>query len=211
MRDEAYDRLRGLIVVGTLAPAERLRDLDIASWLGVSRTPVREALARLVDDGLVEMAANRFTRVSGLSAADAAELYPVLAQLESLVAADAAAAPPPATVERLREAADRFTWSVWRDDATEAVVAEADFHARLREGTANGQLRSLLERIGPRLRRLEQHVWPRVAARWPAHRHAALIDALERGAGSEAAAAAAGEWREVGPLVRGALAEAGVE
>jgi DNA-binding GntR family transcriptional regulator len=211
MRDEAYSRLRGLIVDGALAPAERLRDTEIASWLGVSRTPVREALARLVDDGLVEMAANRFTRVSGLRARDAIELYPVLGQLEPLIGAELAAAPPRTLVDTLTETADRFTWSVWREDDVEAIIAEADFHAALRDASGNGQLRALLERLGPRLRRLEQRAWPQIGQRWPAHRHAALLEALATRSSSGAAEALAGEWREVGSLVAGALAEAGVE
>ena len=47
LRDDVYTRLRDAIVDGTFAPGEQLRDLDLAQWLGVSRTPVREALMRL--------------------------------------------------------------------------------------------------------------------------------------------------------------------
>jgi DNA-binding GntR family transcriptional regulator len=54
---------------GTLEPGERLNDEQLTAWLGVSRTPVREAIARLESEGLVEMAANRYTRVAGLSGA----------------------------------------------------------------------------------------------------------------------------------------------
>ena len=209
MRDEAYDRLRRLIEEGTLGPAERLRDEEIAGWLGVSRTPVREALARLVDDGLVETAANRFTRVTDLRPADAAEGYPVLAQLEALAAADAAAIATPQTLERLREASDRFTWSVWREDGAEARTAEADFHATLVAASPNLQLRSMIVRLQPRLRRLEQHAWPAIAGQWPAQHHAALIEAISLGSPTDAASASAGEWRAVGELVGRALVEAG--
>lgn len=52
---------------GTLEAGERLNDEELTSWLGVSRTPVREAIARLESEGLVEMAANRYTRVASLS------------------------------------------------------------------------------------------------------------------------------------------------
>src|SRR5918995_4693948 len=54
LRDDVYARLRDAIVDGTLLPGERLRDLDLAAWLGVSRTPVREALLRLGQAGLVQ-------------------------------------------------------------------------------------------------------------------------------------------------------------
>lgn len=62
--DEVYARLGEAIVDGTLAPGERLRDHDLAEWLGVSRTPVREALQRLERVGLVEVSPHRYTRVS---------------------------------------------------------------------------------------------------------------------------------------------------
>ena len=65
-RDDAYNKLRGWIIDGTLKPEEVLHDQHIAALLGVSRTPVREALRRLEDEGLVETALNRWTRVAAL-------------------------------------------------------------------------------------------------------------------------------------------------
>ncbi|GAA3637256.1 hypothetical protein GCM10022200_20720 [Microbacterium awajiense] len=62
--DEVYLALGEAIIDGTLPPGERLRDQDLAQRLGVSRTPVREALQRLERAGLVEVAPNRYTRVS---------------------------------------------------------------------------------------------------------------------------------------------------
>ncbi|WP_404430238.1 GntR family transcriptional regulator [Microbacterium lacus] len=62
--DEVYTTLGEAILDGTLAPGERLRDHDLAERLGISRTPVREALQRLERIGLVEVSPNRYTRVS---------------------------------------------------------------------------------------------------------------------------------------------------
>ncbi|GAA5210558.1 GntR family transcriptional regulator [Microbacterium kyungheense] len=62
--DEVYARLGEAILDGRLAPGERLRDQELAEWLGVSRTPVREALQRLERIGLVEVSPHRYTRVS---------------------------------------------------------------------------------------------------------------------------------------------------
>lgn len=62
--DEVYTVLGEAILDGRLAPGERLRDVELAENLGVSRTPVREALQRLERCGLVEVSANRWTRVS---------------------------------------------------------------------------------------------------------------------------------------------------
>src|SRR6266849_9018855 len=65
-REAVYARLRDWILRGPLEPGEIIRDADIAQALGVSRTPVREALLRLEGDGLVETAPARWTRVAPL-------------------------------------------------------------------------------------------------------------------------------------------------
>ncbi|WP_295120061.1 GntR family transcriptional regulator [uncultured Leifsonia sp.] len=64
LSDEAYVRIEAAIMDGTLEPGERLRDSDLVEWLGISRTPIRHALDRLAEQGLVEMERNRFTRVA---------------------------------------------------------------------------------------------------------------------------------------------------
>ena len=68
LRDTAYEKLCRAIVSGTLAPGEMLHDHELCAWLGLSRTPVRGALARLEEEGLVETAPQRFTRVAPLRA-----------------------------------------------------------------------------------------------------------------------------------------------
>ncbi|MEU4016935.1 GntR family transcriptional regulator [Microbacterium sp. NPDC028030] len=64
MSDEAYARLQDAIINGELRPGERLRDYELAERLGTSKTPIRHALDRLADHGLVEMQRNRYTRVA---------------------------------------------------------------------------------------------------------------------------------------------------
>src|SRR3954470_15525660 len=66
LRDRAYTTIRDAIVDGTLQPGERLRDQELTAWLGLSRTPVRDALSRLEQDGLVKTEPQRFTRVAPL-------------------------------------------------------------------------------------------------------------------------------------------------
>lgn len=68
LRDHAHRELQAAILNGTLAPGERLADEDLTAWLGVSRAPVREALSRLAQVGLVHMEANRSTNVAPRSA-----------------------------------------------------------------------------------------------------------------------------------------------
>ncbi|MGW8431155.1 GntR family transcriptional regulator [Curtobacterium citreum] len=90
LRDVVYKQMLDAIEDGTLTPGERLNDDELTGWLGVSRTPVREAIARLASEGLVEMAPNRYTRVASQSSnafREAAELADALYS-HALVQAD---------------------------------------------------------------------------------------------------------------------------
>jgi DNA-binding GntR family transcriptional regulator len=78
LRDTVQDKIRDAIMDGTLEPGERLNDDDLIAWLGVSRTPIREALAELARAGLIEMAPNRYTRVAAPSAAQLLDAYQTL-------------------------------------------------------------------------------------------------------------------------------------
>ncbi|MFZ7086908.1 GntR family transcriptional regulator [Curtobacterium sp. RRHDQ10] len=64
LRDTVREKIHSAIMDGTLEPGERLNDDELISWLGVSRTPIREALSQLARAGLIEMAPNRYTRVT---------------------------------------------------------------------------------------------------------------------------------------------------
>nr|WP_082059793.1 GntR family transcriptional regulator [Frigoribacterium sp. MEB024] len=64
LSDDVHDALLKVVLDGTLGPGERLVDDELIAWLGVSRTPIRAALERLSDVGVVELAANRYTRVA---------------------------------------------------------------------------------------------------------------------------------------------------
>ena len=72
LRNEVYGSIRDAIVTGTLAPGERLKDSELEEWLGVSRTPIREALLRLQRAGLVDAVPGRATIVAPFDPAAAA-------------------------------------------------------------------------------------------------------------------------------------------
>src|SRR5258705_11725387 len=84
LRDVAYAQMRDWIIDGTLQPEEPLRDEALAEALGMSRTPIREALQRLEDDGLVVTTTARRTFVSPVTLTQAREVFPIVAALEGL-------------------------------------------------------------------------------------------------------------------------------
>lgn len=78
LRDTVQRRIRDAIMDGTLEQGERLNDDDLIAWLGVSRTPIREALAELARAGLIEMAPNRYTRVASPTKDELLDAYRTL-------------------------------------------------------------------------------------------------------------------------------------
>jgi len=155
IRDEVYEKLLEWITGSVLKPGEKISDQELAAHLGVSRTPVREALRRLEDKGLVETAANRWTRVTEISLAEAHKIYPMIACLEELAIAQAA---PNLTqldlaeMERLNrdmEAAIRAGHSL------EASLADAGFHEVFIARAENRYLADVLADLKLQHRRLE--------------------------------------------------------
>lgn len=101
----AYDRLHAAIQSGELRPGARLVEQELATWAGASRTPIREALARLEAEGLVVREPGRGTRVVELDAGMVAELYVMREVLEGTAAALAARHASDAELAALREIA----------------------------------------------------------------------------------------------------------
>lgn len=99
----AVERLRAMIVQGELAPGTALVEGDLAQTLGLSRTPLREAVKLLAQEGLIELRANRSACVRGLDARDILELFEALAGLERLAAELAAKRLTPAGLRRLED------------------------------------------------------------------------------------------------------------
>src|SRR3954447_14724030 len=116
LRERAYATLRDAIVDGTLAPGERLRDQELCSWLGVSRTPVREAIGRLEQDGLVETAPQRFTRVAPLDRRAARDAFPVVASLHALAAELAVGHLVDEDIDAMRRANEEFADALKHSD-----------------------------------------------------------------------------------------------
>lgn len=86
LADDVYALLARAILDGRLAPGERIRDVEIADLYGISRTPVREAIQRLASQGLLEVAAHRYTRVTTPDESSRAEAIEYIGQLSGIAA-----------------------------------------------------------------------------------------------------------------------------
>jgi DNA-binding GntR family transcriptional regulator len=194
LRENAYRWIRDAIVNGTLAPGERLNDAELAEWLGVSRTPVREALTRLEETGLVQTKPGRYTMVSPLDADAARAAQTVTAAMHELAVREAVPRLSADHLEAMREANGRFAAALEADDVDAAITADDDFHGVAVLASANPALRSVLEQFTPVLRRLERLRFSSLNGRSSVAMHDRIITLCEDRDVAGAAAAARDNW-----------------
>ena len=208
-REEVYARLRDWIVEGALPPGEVLRDQDIALRLGVSRTPVREALRRLEDEGFIETALNRWTRVAPLDLTQATELYGLVEALDVLALEQAGPRLTEDDLRRLEGANADLARALERREAGGALSADDTFHAVWVEAAGNRSLSEVLGQLKLKLRRVELAYFGHEArGERSLDEHAALIEALRACRWEQASALLRQNWR--GSLER-LVAQQGME
>lgn len=195
LRDDVHDRLRDALVSGELEPGRQLRDQELAAWLGVSRTPVREALLRLEQAGLVRSSPGRSTVVTEPDPRSLREAQAVVAAMHRLAVEQAAAAMTPADLAEMRAANDDFAGAVEAGDVEAALAADDRLHAVPVRVAGNRVLAAVLAEQTPLLRRAERQRFASLAGRDSVARHALLADHLERGEVAEAAAVELATWQ----------------
>jgi DNA-binding GntR family transcriptional regulator len=207
LREDAYRAIRDAIVDGTLAPGERLNDASLVAWLGVSRTPVREALARLEQAGLVRTKPGRHTIVSPLDVRAVHAARSVTAAMHELAVREAAPNLSAAELDAMRKANDRFVLALRREDADAALAADDAFHDVTVDASANQAIRTVLEQFTPVLRRVERLRFSSLSGRASVAQHARIIDLCASGDAEGAATATRENWQTLAPLLDTPLAE----
>lgn len=125
------DDLRGLILGGQYAPGDRLAEVELAETLGVSRTPVRDALRRLQAEGLVEITVNRGARVVEYPRRDLETIFELRARIEGLAVRQAAATATAADCDHLHEVALAIRDRAESRDVEAVYRLNTDFHRSL--------------------------------------------------------------------------------
>lgn len=219
--DQVYQRLRDLIVQGLMAPGSRVVETEVASRLGVSRTPVREALQRLQQEGFVVGAPGaqqaRLT-VAPLTRADVRELLNIVGELEGLGARRAAELPVTARRALTKElealnAEFHKTGSVRTAPIDHGRLYEADerFHRRLVEAGAGPRLIALHDSVKPQAERYIRMYISMLTSdiRASVAEHDAIIDAIDAGAVDAAQNAVQANWRHAAERIGKVIEVAG--
>ena len=179
----AASELRRMIIANELPAGSNYLETELATMLGMSRTPVREATLMLEAQGLLKVRPRRGVQILSISPDDMEEIYQILTELECLAAERVAASGAALEdLEPLREAADRMEASLQAEDREAWAAADEDFHARLVDLAGSERLKSIISTYNDQVRRaraLTLYIRPLPTKSNDDHR--ALISALEKG------------------------------
>jgi DNA-binding GntR family transcriptional regulator len=176
LRDDAFLALRGAIVEGVLEPGERLVDAELCRWLGVSRTPIREAIARLEQTGLVVTKPGRSTIVSPIDVRAIRDAQEMVASLHELSMREAVPLLDEQHWQEMRDANRAFDEALSAQDVSAAIAADDRFHAVPVDAYANRAVRAVLDQYTPLLRRMERQRFASLTGRASVAQHERIID-----------------------------------
>src|SRR5699024_7905830 len=147
LRDVVFNTLRQAIITGEFAPGERLMEIALANRLGVSRTPVREAIRKLELEGLVVMIPRKGAEVAKITEKDLRDVLEVRSSLEELAAELAAERMNDEVKEKLEKALKEFEEAIESDDNAAIADSDVDFHDVIFEATGNARLIQIINNL----------------------------------------------------------------
>ena len=153
LRETVCEALRDAIRNGILEPGERLMEVQLAEELGISRTPVREAIRKLEQEGYVIMMPRRGTYVSSVSVNDIKEIFEIRSALESLSTGLAARRIEPDELEKLRALLTEIEGHIQRKDIDKIVETDIKFHGLLYQVSRNERLVTIISNLKEQLAR----------------------------------------------------------
>jgi DNA-binding GntR family transcriptional regulator len=206
LHEQAAARLRLLIVRGDLAPGEPLLEADLSDALGISRTPLREALKRLASEGLVELRLNRSAIVAPLRVAELAELFEAVSAIERCAAELAATRMSERDIERLEALQQRIEWHHDRGELRDYFEVNQQIHGAIVGLAGNSVLKATHDMLMPRAERA-RFLALRVRGRWDesVREHREILAALKARDATRAGALLGHHVRRTGLVMADAL------
>jgi len=191
LREAVCESLREAIVSGVLEPGERLMEIQLAEELGVSRTPIREAMRKLELEGYIVMMPRRGTYVASMSIRDINEIFEIRTVLESLSSGLAAERITQEELERLQRLMLKISGYVKIGNMEKIVATDIEFHDVLYQAARNGRLVGIISNLRDQLTRfrtLSMSFPGRLEATLEEHRN--MVEAIAQGDVSAAQKAA---------------------
>ena len=181
LRDVVFQTLRQAILRGELKPGERLMEIHLAQKLGVSRTPVREAIRKLELEGLVLMIPRKGAVVAEITISDLEDVLEVRMTLEELAVRYACKRITAEQLAELRHLAGEFKKSLYGNDVGACAQADVVFHDAIYEATGNKRLIQILNNLREQMYRYRmEYLKDRQTHNTLLKEHEELVEALEQ-------------------------------
>lgn len=191
LADRAYEEIRDAIFTHALPPGTALSVPELARQLAISRSPVREAVQRLIYDGLAVALPYKGAVVANVSVDDLIQLFEVREMLEGLATRRVTERLTPSTKAELEGVVERHGEALKRKDLASHVEMDMRFHSVIRESASNVPLSEMLDRLQARVRLAMHSLWQGDdAPRRALEDHKKILAAISAGDAEEAEAAA---------------------
>ncbi len=153
LRELVFESLREAIISGTLPPSERLMEIQLAEEMGVSRTPVREAIRKLELEGLVVMIPRKGAYVAGMSIKDIVDVFEIRGALEGLAAELASERVTDDELESMERYLVKISEEIESGDLSKVVETDTDFHTLIYKASRNARLSQIISNLREQIQR----------------------------------------------------------
>jgi DNA-binding GntR family transcriptional regulator len=180
-KDKAFNQLQLWIIDGTLQPGEKIYDTEISKALGISRTPIREALQLLEVQGFIEMSPGKETRVTAIKKEDVLKIYPPLASLHALAAEEVAKIITAEQNDQLKRMTTEYEQLINHEEQFQIMESDEKFHNLIVELADNPYITDFSSILQLHIRRFK-YVFQKsdaVVVRESLKEHKAIIRAFE--------------------------------
>jgi DNA-binding GntR family transcriptional regulator len=177
LSNQVYDILKDMIANHRFNPGTRINVEQITKEVGASRTPVWEAVHRLIQEGLLVSIPNRGVFMAALTPKHAIELYTVREVLEGLAARLAIANMDDKTLKKMTKCLEEQLKVIEKEDLVGYSRLDYDFHAMVYEASGNRTLQEMLETIKNKMRPIAMHISPILSNLY--HDHEAILEAFK--------------------------------
>jgi len=182
LSSRVYHEIKGLILRNEIMPGQKLQHQELSERLGVSRTPVREALTRLVQEGYVSLLPNRGFICKEIRMQEAEELYDLREALEAYAVEKAIGNLNDEALERLRQKIDLYGRDTLKRFTRERLIYDQNIHLEIAEIAGNETLKRTLRQVFERiiLKRKTDGLYDQVRGQTAHQEHLKLLGAIER-------------------------------
>ena len=191
LREMVYEELKMQILTGAIVPGTRMMEVELAETMGVSRTPIREAIRKLEKEGLVIIRPRRGAYASSISTQDMLEILEVRQNMEGLAAYFAASRMTPDQLDTLKQLSDKYNEAVNAGNTEDMIEYDTKFHRCIVDSCNNKVLVQMIEQLQEMVLRFRYIYYDtfRRAENMP-EEHQAIYDAIACGDEDAARAAA---------------------